>query len=152
MFKGNIEQLTINNTYYRKVLNTTPNQQLVLMALKKTEDIPKEKHHGTQFIRVEEGTGYAIIGGHKYKLSDGIVVVIPPHTWHYIKATSNLKLYTIYSPPEHEHELIQKRQKSKDKVIKKSKQRSKRTSKRTSKRRSKQRSNTKRKKRNSKRR
>ena len=116
MFKGNIEQITIHNNNYRKVLNTTPTQQLVIMALKQDEDIPKEKHNGTQFIRVETGTGVAYVytksGNlkHRYNLSDGSAIVIPPDTFHYIKSTGNLKLYTIYSPPEHPKGLIQRRQ------------------------------------------
>lgn len=110
MFKANIEKLTIRNRNYRKVLNTTPNQQLVLMSLLSTEDIPKEKHVGTQFIRVEKGTGVAKVKNKEMRLSDGDALVIPPHTWHYIKATSELKLYTIYSPPAHHPGLVQRRQ------------------------------------------
>jgi len=109
-FNGNIEQLTIRNNNYRKVLNTTHDQQLVLMALKKGEDIPKEKHHGSQFIRIEEGTGVAYINKKRYNLHDGIALVIPPNAVHYIKATDNLKLYSIYSPPEHPAGLVQRRQ------------------------------------------
>lgn len=110
MFKGNIEVLTIRNNNYRKVLSTTRTQQLVLMALKQGEDIPKEKHNGTQFIRVESGTGVAYVGRHRYNLSDGTALVIPPNATHYIKATDGLKLYTIYSPPEHSAGLVQRRQ------------------------------------------
>lgn len=101
----NIESDTVSNKLYRKVVYTTPTLQLVLMSLKPNEDIPKEVHHKiTQFIRVEAGTGLARVGRTEYKLKDGISIIIPPDTEHYIKNTSrtkDLKLYALYSPPEH---------------------------------------------------
>lgn len=108
----NIEKATLNNKNYRKVINTTPNQQLVLMSLKPNVEIGMEKHQKTtQFIRIESGKGLAIINGKKIKLQDGSIVVIPPNTLHNIINTSKtkrLQLYTIYSPPEHKDGLIQK--------------------------------------------
>lgn len=101
MFRINIERATIKNTKYRKILYTNEFQQVVLMSLEPGETIPMEVHHGSQFIRIEHGRGYAIINGKRVVLSDGISIVIPPHTPHFIAATSELKLYTIYSPPEH---------------------------------------------------
>jgi mannose-6-phosphate isomerase-like protein (cupin superfamily) len=107
-FKANIEKLTLNNRYYRKVLHTTPQQQLVLMNLKPHEEIGMEKHsYITQFIRVEDGTGKAIINKREYRLKDGDALVIPPNTTHNIIAGKiGLKLYTIYSPPEHDSNTI----------------------------------------------
>jgi len=71
-----------------------------------------EIHKNTdQFIRVESGTGIAIISNKKYKLKDGIGIIIPSNTYHEIKNTSKtteLKLYSIYAPPEHKHKLKQK--------------------------------------------
>ena len=101
----NIERDTLSNKMYRKVVYTTPTLQLVLMSLKPHEDIPKEIHKKTtQFIRVEAGSGLARVGRTEYKLKDGMSITIPPNTEHYIKNTSrttDLKLYTLYSPPEH---------------------------------------------------
>lgn len=108
----NIEKATLNNKNYRKVINTTPNQQLVLMSLKPNVEIGMEKHQKTtQFIRIESGKGLAIINGKKIKLQDGSIVVIPPNTLHNIiniSKTKRLQLYTIYSPPEHKDGLVQK--------------------------------------------
>lgn len=109
----NIERETLRNNNYRKVLFTTPQQQLVVMSLMPGEDIPAETHNGTQFIRVEAGKGVAEIGATKSNIRDGSVVMIPPRHRHYVKNTSRtepLKLYTIYSPPEHRPGLIQRRQ------------------------------------------
>ena len=84
--------------------------QLVLMNLTPQVEIGNEKHpHTTQFIRVEEGRGVAYISGKRYNLKDGDCIMIPNNTWHNIKATDiGLKLYTLYSPPEHEVGLIEK--------------------------------------------
>jgi mannose-6-phosphate isomerase-like protein (cupin superfamily) len=85
--------------------------QIVLMALIPGEDIPKEVHDGTQFIRVEAGTGIAIVDGRRYMLKDGISLTIPAGAKHYIKNNSKdnkaLKLYSIYTPPEHPEGLKQ---------------------------------------------
>lgn len=104
---------TIRNAYYRNVVCTLPNFQLVLMSLKPGEDIPREKHTSTtQFIRVERGEGIAKIGNKTYNLYDGVSLVIPPNKYHYIKNNSQkvLKLCTIYTPPEHKPNTLQKRQ------------------------------------------
>ena len=102
-FKANIEKLTERNNFYRKVLYTTKQMQLVLMSLNSNEEIGREKHPNiSQFIRVEEGSGVAIVGRKRYRLKDGDAVIIPPNKYHNIIAgTEGLKLYTIYSPPEH---------------------------------------------------
>jgi|SRR3972149_10146649 len=105
-FKGNIETLTLKNKFYRKVLYTVSHSlQLVVMSLKPQEDIGMEKHPSTsQFIRVEKGKGIAIIKNKLYHLKNGDSIIIPPNTYHNIINTScknPLKLYTIYTPPEH---------------------------------------------------
>ncbi len=116
--RSNIESLTVKNKNYRKVLHTNKYQQLVLMSLNPSEDIPIEKHVGSQFIRIEKGRGRARIWkasgiSKDYILKDGVSLIIPPKHKHYIWNTSkdeDLKLYSIYSPPEHQPGLINKRQ------------------------------------------
>lgn len=111
IFKGNIEELTLQNENYRKVLNTTTTQQLVVMNIIPLQDIGMETHpNTTQFIRVESGECDAILNGEVFKLKDNDAIVIPPGTEHNIINTSNtlpLKLYTIYSPPEHKDGTVQ---------------------------------------------
>lgn len=108
IFYTNIETETINNSHYRHVLFTSAYQQIVVMSIKPNQDIHLEKHrYIDQFIRIEQGKGELLIGENseiKYDLSDGIAFVIPSNTWHRIvntSATQDLKLYTIYSPPNH---------------------------------------------------
>lgn len=102
--KINIEKKTRSNSFYRKVIFTTKTIQLVLMSLKPGIEIGKEKHSKTtQFIRIEKGTGIAIIRNKKLPLKDGDAIMIKPNTYHNIINTGKtpLKLYTLYSPPEH---------------------------------------------------
>jgi len=101
----NIEKKTLENTCFREVLFTGPHAQLVVMALRPGEDIGLEVHADVdQFIRVEAGHGTAVLDGKELALEDGSAVVIPAGTKHNVINTSaneTLKLYTIYSPPEH---------------------------------------------------
>lgn len=106
----NIQTTTLNNSNYRKVEHTTPNFQLVTMSLKPGEEIGMERHPSTtQFIRVEKGEGLATVKGFDYRLENDTGLIIPPNSLHNIKntGTSDLKLYTIYTPPEHKSGLIQ---------------------------------------------
>lgn len=112
IFVDDIEKLTLKNNNYRKVINTTKKSQLVLMSLKPLEEIGMEVHKTKdQFLRIEQGTGVAILNGKKYKLKDGSAVVVPAGTNHNIinlSKTNKMKLYTIYTPPEHEPGEIEK--------------------------------------------
>jgi mannose-6-phosphate isomerase-like protein (cupin superfamily) len=103
MFRTNIEKDTLNNKKYRKILHTTKELQVVLMSLKPREDIPEEVHHATQFIRIESGNGVAEVSNRRYILKDGVAIVIPSGKKHRIINTGvdELKLYTIYAPPQH---------------------------------------------------
>ena len=110
-FTGNIEKLTLDNNAYRKVLFTTITQQLVIMSLLPNQEIGSEVHnYTTQFIRIESGNCIAVIDDKEIKLSDNDVIVISPGSKHNIINSSSdkpLKLYTIYSPPEHEPNTFQ---------------------------------------------
>ena len=110
-FVINIEKATIDNQFFRKVLYTAKHSQLVLMSLTPHEDIGEEVHHLDQFIRIEAGEGKAILNNIEHKISDGSAVVIPAGTRHNIINTSkekDLKIYTIYSPPEHKDGTVHK--------------------------------------------
>ena len=104
-FSVNVEKAVVKNRYYRNVVYTDKNIQLVYMRLRPKEEIGAEKHvRSTQFFRIESGKGMAIVGRRRYRLKDGVVVIVPPNTIHNIINTSkteDLLLYTIYSPPEH---------------------------------------------------
>jgi len=103
-FVENIEKLALENENFRQVLYTAKNSQLVVMNLQPNEDIGEEIHQLDQFIRCEAGEGKAILDGIEHNISDGFVVVVPSGTKHNIINLSpdkELKLYTLYSPPNH---------------------------------------------------
>jgi len=107
-----LEKETRKNTYFRRVLYTGKNSQLVLMSLKPLEEIGMEVHsHIDQFFRFEAGEGKVIIDGNEYRVKDGDGIIVPAGAQHNVVNTSNkseLKLYTIYSPPEHQDKVVRK--------------------------------------------
>lgn len=109
-YVGNIELDTLENDDFRRVLYTAKNQQLVLMTLKPLEDIGEEVHDDVdQFFRCEKGEGKAVLDGVEHTIRDGFVVVIPAGTKHNIlntSATEPLRLYTLYSPSQHEDKTV----------------------------------------------
>jgi mannose-6-phosphate isomerase-like protein (cupin superfamily) len=109
-FSTNIEEATLENSNFRKVLYTSKHSQLVLMSLKPGEDIGMEVHEeNDQFFRFEKGQGKCIIDGNEYNVGDGVAVVVPTGAKHNIINTSKtdyLKLYTIYSPPHHKNGIV----------------------------------------------
>lgn len=104
-YSTNIEERTLSNENFREVIHTTERSQLVLMTLQPGEEIGTETHEDIdQFIRVESGSGEAILDGERHALEDGVALVIPSGTEHNVVNTSRtekLRLYSLYTPPEH---------------------------------------------------
>ena len=102
-FVQDIEQLAIQNQAFRQVLYTAKHSQLVLMALDPKGEIGAEVHTLDQFFRVEEGSGEAVLDGVRTPIKAGYAVIVPAGTKHNIINTGGvpLKLYTLYSPPNH---------------------------------------------------
>ncbi|MFA4872361.1 MAG: cupin domain-containing protein [Patescibacteria group bacterium] len=106
---ANIEKITLENENFRKVLYTAKHSQLVAMSLKPKEEIGEEVHTLDQFIRIEEGEGLAVLDGVEYAIHDDYAVVVPAGAKHNIINTSSekpMKLYTLYSPPEHQDGVV----------------------------------------------
>ncbi|MDD1715910.1 MAG: cupin domain-containing protein [Methanolinea sp.] len=114
-FVADIEEETRKNTDFRRVLYTGKFSQLVLMRLKPGEEIGEETHDDVdQFFRFEEGQGVVVIDGKKNNVTDGSAVVVPSGAKHNVintGAMTDLKLYTIYSPPEHQDKVVRKTKK-----------------------------------------
>jgi mannose-6-phosphate isomerase-like protein (cupin superfamily) len=107
---GDIERSTRENETFRTVLFTGEHAQLTVMRLGPGEDIGRETHsHLDQFIRIEEGRGRVEFGtteervDETYDVQDDWAVVIPAGVWHNVVNTGpgDLKLYSLYSPPQH---------------------------------------------------
>ena len=108
-FVDNIERLAEGNDNFRKVLYTAHYSQLVLMSLLPGEEIGEEVHGLDQFLRIEKGTGKAVLDGVEHPIGDGFAIIVPAGTRHNIVNTSPsdpMKLYTVYSPPDHESDII----------------------------------------------
>lgn len=107
---GNIEQETVDNTNFRKVLHTGEHVQLVVMSIRPGEDIGLEVHpDNDQFIRVERGTATVSMGPTKDQVTERQAVqadsafIVPAGTWHNVvnQGDEDLKVYTIYGPAHH---------------------------------------------------
>jgi mannose-6-phosphate isomerase-like protein (cupin superfamily) len=100
-----IEKKTLANNYFRKVLFTGRHTQLVVMCLRPGEEIGNEVHAKVdQFFRVEQGRALFIFKGKKIVARNGDAVIVPAGTTHNVvndAKTVRLKLYTLYSPPNH---------------------------------------------------
>lgn len=108
----NIEEKTLGNDNFREVLFTGKFMQLVVMSLKPGEEIGEEVHDNVdQFFRVEEGKANVVIDGKENILTDDMVAIVPAGARHNVINVSEdttLKLYTIYTPPEHPDGTIHK--------------------------------------------
>ncbi|OIO21647.1 cupin [Candidatus Micrarchaeota archaeon CG1_02_47_40] len=105
-----LEEETKKNSDFRRVLYTGRHSQLVLMCLLPGEEIGEETHETIdQFFRFEEGEGKVIIDGVEHRVQDGSGIIVPAGARHNVintSAQSKLKLYTLYSPPEHMDKVV----------------------------------------------
>jgi len=103
---GSIERQTLRNEYFRQVLFTGKYAQLVVMCLQPGEEIGNEVHASVdQFFRIEQGQATFILNGtEKHLARNGYAVIVPAGTYHNVinaSKSTKLKLYTVYSPPNH---------------------------------------------------
>lgn len=112
---GNVEEATIENENFRAVLFTGANMQLTVMRLGPGEEIGVEMHdHLDQFLRIEQGSGRVTFGpsadevDEEHEIADDWAIVVPGGTWHNVINTGagELKLYSLYAPPEHPPEAV----------------------------------------------
>jgi len=104
-YVGNIEEKTLANSFFREVIFTGKYTQLVVMSLLPSEEIGMEVHATVdQFFRVESGEGKVIMNGEEQMFKEGDAIIVPAGTNHNLinlSAEKELKLYTLYSPPNH---------------------------------------------------
>jgi len=112
-YVGSIEKQTLGNNYFRQVLFTGKHAQLVVMCLQPGEEIGNEVHANVdQFFRIEQGEAtFVFRGSEKHLVKDGDAVIVLAGTYHNVintSKTTKLKLYTIYSPPNHPDKTVHK--------------------------------------------
>lgn len=103
-YAEDVVELARHNEDFRRVLFTTDRSQLVLMSIKPGEEIGEEVHDGVdQVLMFVEGEGEAVLAGASRSVRAGSVVVVPAGTRHNFitRGDASLKLYTVYTPPEH---------------------------------------------------
>lgn len=108
-YVDNIEQATVANEDFRRVLYTGHNLQLVLMTLPPGCDIGEEVHDDRdQFFRIEQGEGVIAIDGVENRVEDDFAVIVPAGARHNVINTGSepLRLYTLYAPPEHRDGIV----------------------------------------------
>lgn len=106
----NLTLLARANTWFRNVVYTTQQVQLVTMAIAPGRSIPTETHRWTsQVITVVSGTADIAIEATLHRLKAGETIIVPAGSKHIVSATGTetLKLWTLYAPPEHEPSLQQ---------------------------------------------
>jgi len=112
-YVGSIEKQTLSNNYFRQVLFTGKYAQLVVMCLQPGEEIGNEVHANVdQFFRIERGEAAFVFGANeKHLVKDGDAVIVPAGTYHNVINSSKskkLRLYTLYSPPNHPDKTVHK--------------------------------------------
>jgi mannose-6-phosphate isomerase-like protein (cupin superfamily) len=112
-FHGAIEKLTLENNFFRQVIFTGEHTQLVLMSVLPGEELGNEVHgHVDQFFRIEQGEAKFVFNETEVVLArDGEAVIVPAGTFHNVinsSKTTVLKMYTLYSPPNHPDKTVHK--------------------------------------------
>ena len=120
-YVGSIEKQTLSNDYFRQVLYTGKYAQLVVMCIQPGEELGNEVHAKVdKFFRIEEGQATFVFDGkEKHAVKDGDAVIVPAGTYHNVinaSKTAKLKLYTLYSPPNHPDKTVHKTKADADKA------------------------------------
>jgi mannose-6-phosphate isomerase-like protein (cupin superfamily) len=104
LFQGNIKKAARANADFRRVIATGPHSQLVAMSIPPKEDIGSEVHAGTdQMLFIVGGAGKAVVNNEAVEVAENDVVFVPAGSRHNLINTGqeDLRLFTIYAPPEH---------------------------------------------------
>lgn len=110
MFTGNYKELALDNTNFRKVLETAPSSQIVAMSLKVNEDIGEEVHKSAdQIFLIASGSAEIMVGDEKRNIQNDDIAIVPQGMLHNVTniGDSELKLITIYAPPTHPKGTVQ---------------------------------------------
>ena len=105
LFEKDIRRTARTNDDFRRVIATGPHSQLVTMSIRPKEDIGSEVHPGTdQMLFIVAGSGRVVVDGDSVDVVENDVVVVPAGSKHNLINTGldDLRLFTVYAPPQHE--------------------------------------------------
>ena len=103
-YRSNIVQETAKNGYFRRVVHTGKNSQLVVMCVPPGGEIGEETHvHVEQSLFFQSGIGEGALDGKTFPIGPGDVVVVTPGVRHNFvnTGTEPLRIFTVYAPPNH---------------------------------------------------
>jgi mannose-6-phosphate isomerase-like protein (cupin superfamily) len=106
-----ILQQAKDNTYFRQVLATGKNVQVVIMSIPPGGEIGSETHQGNdQTLYLVEGSGQVVLDGQTADFNSGDLVLVPAGTLHNFitKGSEPMRIITTYSPPHHPEGTIHK--------------------------------------------
>lgn len=108
-YVADIKKAAKENKNYRNVIYTGARSQLVLMSLRRGEEIGVEVHDGDQILYIVEGDGFVVLGDKKHTVEKGSIVFVPAGVSHNVVNLDedSLKLFTIYAPAQHAAGLVQ---------------------------------------------
>ncbi len=103
IFHDNIMELARANNLFRQELITATHSQVVVMSIPPGQEIGQEKHTVDQTLVFVQGNGLGIVGQDTFAVAPNSLVLVPAGTVHNFKNTGtvDLKLFTIYAPPQH---------------------------------------------------
>lgn len=99
------------NTFFRQVVSTGPNAQVVVMSIPPGGEIGEEVHeHVDQILAFVSGEGVAILEGRSSDVGPDRLVHVPAGLRHNVvnRGSVDLQLYTVYAPPQHAQGTIHK--------------------------------------------
>ena len=108
-FNEDIIGRAMRNTHFREVLSTGLHSQVVVMCIAASSEIGEETHDDVDQVLVfTAGDGEAILNGKRSPVKAGQLVHVQAGTRHNIVnvGTGELRLYTIYAPPEHKDGIV----------------------------------------------
>lgn len=113
-YVSDIKKAAKENDFYRNVVFTAPHSQLVLMSIEPGDEIGLEVHDGDQILYFVEGEGKVVLDGEEHEVEKGSIAFVPSGVHHNVVNTDDdeLKLFTVYAPPQHPWNTVERKKKT----------------------------------------
>ena len=103
-FNVDIVAAAKTNEFFRQVLSTGANAQVVVMTIPPGGEIGEEVHEDVdQVLAFVAGEGVAILDGDESRVGPDRLVHVPAGLRHNVvnRGAAPLRLFTVYAPPQH---------------------------------------------------